>query len=502
MSLLLQDAPRWLFLLLTALLIGNVAGVVFVGAHTDEAYYWMLSQRPGLSYFDHPPLVPWMMRLFTALFGHDEVVFRLPAVIAWFVAAWAIFSISHQLSNNRQAAWVSLLVFASLPIFQAGFQIVGPDSGLMLFTALTYYCAIRAVNQQSALWWLLAGICTGLGMLSKYNAVLVPFAVFLTLVLSKRGREQMLTPWPWAAGFLALFCFIPVLIWNYQNEWASFAFQWKHGTDIAPGSWYDNLSLYIINQMGVVLPWVFIAMVVAAVKAHHYASYQNPYTLKLMRVGFAVPLVFFGVTGLLVKGQASWPAMAYIPGSILLGIALNQWISKRWVAIIVMFSVMLSLVFVNLLRFPQWTSWFEKGTIPRSHISNTFGWEKILAEVEAIRAEEAIVAGNNCRIMAVPGYDNGGFPYYLLAAKLGVEYGNALRVTAAPGGRLTQFDFWRKQETDKTPPVCVLITGPSTRTNSPAEMIKDNKTWQRKNLVEITAPDGSVRWYGIYSQKR
>lgn len=500
MLLSVQDAPRWLFILLSALLIGNVAGLVFVGGHTDEAYYWMLSQRLGLSYFDHPPLVPWMMRPFTDLFGHSEAVFRLPAVIAWFVAAGVVFAISHQLSNNRQAAWVSLLVFASLPIFQAGFQIVGPDSGLMLFTALTYYFAVRAVNERRAFWWLLAGVGTGLGMMSKYNAVLVPFAIFLALLLSKRGRELLRTPGPWAAGFLALFCFLPVVIWNYQNEWASFAFQWKHGTGEAPDAWYDNLTFYIVNQMGVVLPWVFIAMVVAAAKAHHYASYQNPYTLILMRVGFIVPLVFFGITSLLAKGHASWPAMAYIPGSILLGIALNQWIGKRWVAIIVMFSVTLSLFSINLLRFPQWAGWFEKGTIPRSHISNTFGWDKLLSEVEAVRSQAAKVAGSHCRVMAIPGYDNGGFPYYLLAAKLGVEYGNAMRVTAASGTRLTQFDYWRKQETDKTPPVCVLVTGPSTRANSPQTANQDNKKWQRKKLVEIQAPDGSARWYGIYSQ--
>jgi len=499
-SLLLQAAPRWLIYLLAALLIGNVAGLVFVGAHTDEAYYWMLSQRLGLSYFDHPPLVPWMMRPFTALFGHSEAVFRLPAVIAWFVSAWVVFSLSHQLSNSRQAAWVAVLVLASLPIYQAGFHLVGPDSGLMLFAALTYYLTARAVNERSGYWWLLTGLGTGLGMLSKYNAVLVPFSIFLALLLSKRGREQLATPWPWVAGLFAVVVFLPVVIWNYQNEWASFVFQWKNGTGATSGTWYDNLMFYVANQMGVVTPWILIAMVVAAVKSYPYANYQNPYTLILMRLGFIVPLLFFGITGLFSKGQASWPAMAYIPGSILLGIALNSWIGKRWVVIVVIFSVLLSLLAINLLRFPQWNSLFEKGTIPRSHISNTFGWKKLQAEVEEVRSKAAKVAGSNCRIMAIPGYTNGGFPHYLLAAKLGVEYGDAMRVTAAPGARLTQFDYWRKQETSETPPVCVLITGPSTRTNSPATVNQDNTKWRRAKLVDIEAPDGSVRWYGIYSK--
>lgn len=35
----------------------------------DEAYYWMWSQKLGLSYFDHPPLHAWLLRAMAALFA-------------------------------------------------------------------------------------------------------------------------------------------------------------------------------------------------------------------------------------------------------------------------------------------------------------------------------------------------------------------------------------------------------------------------------------------------
>ena len=33
----------------------------------DEAYYWLWSRRPALGYFDHPPMVAWLITLSTAV---------------------------------------------------------------------------------------------------------------------------------------------------------------------------------------------------------------------------------------------------------------------------------------------------------------------------------------------------------------------------------------------------------------------------------------------------
>ena len=35
--------------------------------YADEAYYWMWSRRLAIGYFDHPPMVAWLIRAGTAL---------------------------------------------------------------------------------------------------------------------------------------------------------------------------------------------------------------------------------------------------------------------------------------------------------------------------------------------------------------------------------------------------------------------------------------------------
>ena len=505
------DAPQWLLTLLAAFVIGNLFGLVFFPPHTDEAYYWMLSQRPGLSYFDHPPLVPWMMAVFTSLFGNALWALRLPAAIAWFVTAWVVFMLAIELADDRRAGWVTLLVFSSLPIFQAAFHVVGPDSGLMLSTSLTYYLAARAVRDRSPAFWLLAGAATGAGMLAKYNMVLVPAAIFIALLANRDARNELRKPWPWIAGFLALLLFSPVLVWNYQHEWASFAFQWRHGTGTDTASWLQNLGFYLVNQFGVISPWGFVAMLVAAIRTHRYVTTNSSYTLTLVSCGFWLPLVFFGLTGLLTKGHASWPAMAYIPGTILLGLALNRWLTanadsatkdRRWVTVTVIMLALFSLIAANLFRFPLQAAALGIGPLPNSHASNGMGWHTVAQELVKLRTQESRrrALDRPCRIIALPGFDNNGFPYYLTAAEIGLQLEDAQAVTTAPGGRLTQFDFWREQETTAPAP-CIAVTGPYTSKEMPPRIDNGTDAWQQHKVIGIKMPAGSFRWYGIYLRR-
>lgn len=507
----LSNAPTWGLALIVSLFIGNFLGLVLFGYHYDEAYYWMLSQHLGLSYYDHPPMVPWMIRFFTSLFNDNTWALRAPAVLAWFTAAWVVFKLSTHIFKNSHAGWLAVLVFSSIPIYQVGFHMVGPDSGLMLFTALAYYFAIRAVENKTTLFWLAAGLATGAGLLAKYNSVLVPAAIFLALLLAKRGRQELKTPWPWMAGAISLICFLPVVVWNYQNEWASFIFQWAHGTNPNSGTWLDNIVYYIVNQMGVVLPWVFIAMVVAAARARKFSADQREFSLTLVQAGFWLPLVFFGIAGLASKGHASWPAMAYITGSILLGGQLGKWLanqemavsafraSRNWIKGAIIFAALFSLIFLNLLRFPQWKIWFEKDVVPRGQAATTMGWQRLADSVETIRKLNSATAGKRCRIMTVPGFDDGGIQYHYVAAEIGLHLGDAYLVASAPGSVPSQFDYWRREETSYTPPVCVVVTGASKSSDMPSKLHNDLGYWQRTKLVDIHTPDGSVRWYGIYS---
>src|SRR6476661_3903173 len=71
--------PRAVFALI--LLHGSLLGLT-----DDEAYYWVLAQRPALGYAYHPPAVAWLIAFFQFCFSgvlgkHSVALVRLPAAL-------------------------------------------------------------------------------------------------------------------------------------------------------------------------------------------------------------------------------------------------------------------------------------------------------------------------------------------------------------------------------------------------------------------------------------
>ena len=492
--------------------IGNLVGLFAVGVHTDEAYYWVWSQYPDWGYYDHPPLVAWMITLFSAILGDGKLALRLPAVLSWVAVVWVVFRLSRELFESPTAGWVGALIVMSLPIFQVGFHIVGPDSPLMLFTALTYYYVWRAATESAPRFWLLGGGATGLALLGKFTAVLLPAIVVLALLLDRGKRRQLAMPWPWVAAVLAACFFAPVIYWNYQHDWASFAYQWGHGTATNKGFSVYKIVDYLVQQMSATLPWVFVAMAIASATVHRLFPGQDNRFMRLFIIGFWLPLVFFAVTGSISKSMHNWPVIAYVPGSVLLAGALTRWISpanastalparqRRWVKYLAVATVLLAAGIVNLARFPQWVGLLSKPeTMAGSSVVAVWGWPQLAAAIR--ETEHSASLASDCPILFVREFNNSGLGYYHAAGEMAFHFENADRILVERVPHFKQYNFWLDTRSSNPGTVCMAVAGPSDMSQF-AQRISTEEAgaFGLARLVAIKAPDTTVRHYAIYTR--
>jgi dolichol-phosphate mannosyltransferase len=220
-------ATRWPVLTVAAVIYTFVLKLIFVGYLNlipEEAYYWNYARHLDIGYLDHPPMVAWLIWLSTSILGKSEFSVRLPAFVCWAVAI--IFMVRLTLNCcDRPAAYGTALLLAVLPIyFGLGF-FTTPDAPLFAAWAGTLYFLERALIAQEARAWRWIGVCLGLGMLSKYPAALLGAATLLFLLVDTKSRKWLARPEPYLAAIIALIFFSPVLFWNMQNHWMSFAFQ-------------------------------------------------------------------------------------------------------------------------------------------------------------------------------------------------------------------------------------------------------------------------------------
>ncbi len=279
----------WLVVGTTALRVVLAAGT---GLGIDESYMVAAGRTLQLSYFDHPPLSWWLSRLAAMAAGSEAaVVVRAPFIALFAGSTWLMFSCTRRLFDDRAGMWAAVGLNLS-PVFSVTSATwVLPDGPLIFSLLGAGYFLVRALgatpsaesrvrfrtqapqstrdrgSEGLASWlsWSLAGLSAGLALLSKYSAVLVLAGAFAYLLTQPAHRVWLRRPHPYVAALIAAACCAPILIWNIQHDFASFAFQGGRAasTKLQPFGPLATLG----GEALFVGPWIWLPMMLAWIAA-------------------------------------------------------------------------------------------------------------------------------------------------------------------------------------------------------------------------------------------
>lgn len=307
---LLKTPKQQAYLLIALLALFSLVYNAFLPLHGDEAYYWVWSHRLQGGYYDHPPMIAYMIAL-SNLISESEWGLRLVNVFSMSVAALYLYRLT-ALVKDEKTALTAVSIFASIVLVHAGFTLTTPDSPLILFWALALFYGYRALFIGERSDFLLTGLFVGAMMLSKYTAILFVFAVLLFIFLKR--RDLFLSSNLWLAVAVASVVVSPLLWWNYQHEWISFAFQLAHGSSDAFTLRPDKFFEFFGGQFAVFTP-VFTALLF-----FYLVREKRFYTdgkLLYVTLSVLVPLLFFFYKSLFKSMELNYTAPAYIGGTLL-----------------------------------------------------------------------------------------------------------------------------------------------------------------------------------------
>src|SRR5262245_65165001 len=72
---------RGFAVVLAAATLAHLALAAWLPPADDELYYWCWANPPQLSYYDHPALTAWLIKLSTLILGDTIFAIRLPACL-------------------------------------------------------------------------------------------------------------------------------------------------------------------------------------------------------------------------------------------------------------------------------------------------------------------------------------------------------------------------------------------------------------------------------------
>jgi dolichol-phosphate mannosyltransferase len=273
----------------------------------DEMYYWVYSQHLALSYLDHPPLVGWLIAAGTALFG-DTIIGVRAMLLPLTLLAAAFFYRYGATMGGRTTGLLCVLMLAVLPFFSVSGLLMTPDAPMIVaWVAALYYFKRGLIDDQPKAFFGL-GLAMGLGLLAKYTIALLAPAALLFMLVDPRARRWFFRPEPYLAVLLATLIFSPVLVWNWQNDWASFLFQSTRRLFENP-----SFSSYLVIVYAVLL----LSPVVAAAGFYLLGPIRKELApdqrlRRFMLIMCFVPLSVFFAYGLFTVVKFHWTLPAWI----------------------------------------------------------------------------------------------------------------------------------------------------------------------------------------------
>ncbi len=214
---------RKFYIFLFGITVFRLIYALFLPVAPQEAYYWNYSRHPALSYFDHPPIAAYFIKL-TTILGTSGFSIHLAAIVLSTIMTLVIFRLTVLLFDEKTAFWTAVSVNIAF-IYALGSMIITPDTPMLLFWGLAMLACYKIDIGSDRIWWILLGVFLGAGFASKYTMVFAWLGAFSFFLFSRQRRHWLATIWPYLSLLSLIIVILPVLIWNYQHDWASFLFQ-------------------------------------------------------------------------------------------------------------------------------------------------------------------------------------------------------------------------------------------------------------------------------------
>ena len=302
------------FALLSVALVVKIFAILTTGFDFfgDEAQYWIWSQNLDFGYYSKPPLLAWIIGVFSFLFGNAFEVLKIIPISLYVLSSIVVGFISQELYNNKKLALLSGATFYLLPAVSVSSFLISTDVVLILFWSLSLLFLIKVRKNPKIINFFLLGIFLGLSFLAKYAAIYFLLSLVVLIFLDIEIRKIFFKKIFYFVFFVgtSFVILLPNIIWNIKNNWVTLS----HTSDNAS---LDKLNFnllqggeFILSQGIMVGPLLFIFFLITINKIKY-----NFETKFLLSFSLPILLIVFSES-VLVRANANWAAVALVSLSI------------------------------------------------------------------------------------------------------------------------------------------------------------------------------------------
>ena len=210
----------YLFLFLHLLLWTLVPSLSNINLPLDtiEALAWGSNLDWGFN--KHPPFSALAVEVFFKIFGNNDWAFYLLSQIFVLTAYYFVWKVSNELLHDKVYALLSVLLLSGIYFYNYTTPEFNVNVSQLPFWALSVYFFWKSLNLNKNIDWILFGVFSALGFLSKYLFVYILISLFIFFVFNFKKYQKSLKGYI-ISILISLILLAPHFIWLFENNFTT-----------------------------------------------------------------------------------------------------------------------------------------------------------------------------------------------------------------------------------------------------------------------------------------
>ncbi len=371
-----------------------IAGANY-GYFRDELYFLACADHLAWGYPDHAPLSIFLAWFSRSIFGDSLYAIHLFPAIVGALKIILTGLIVREFGGRHIAMLLACLCVLVAPVYLGIDLLLSMNVYEPIFWMGCVLSYIWAVKRKDPRYWLMFGAFAGFGLMNKHSMVFFGIAFVVGLILSK-DRKFLVDRFFWIGGAIAFAIFLPNLIWQYENNWATVELLrnvQESGKNVALGPlefFWQQIFILLPFTAPIWLGGIWYLLADKDGRRFRTLGFAYLVTLVLMIIFKAKNYYLMPIYPMLFAAGGVWVE------KVTARVRLGKPLAKAYAGLLFVFGLIFLPIAVPVLPVevligyqeqlgiaPPKTEVGHNGPLPQ-HFGDRFGWEEMTAKVAEV----------------------------------------------------------------------------------------------------------------------
>ena len=278
---------------------------------TIEALAWGSNLDWGFN--KHPPFSAFALEFFFFLFGNQDWAYYLLSQIFVIISFLFVWMFSYQILEDKIFSLLSVLMLSGIYFYNYTTPEFNVNVSQLPFWALSVYFFWKGLNENKKFDWILFGIFSALGFLSKYLFIYILLSLLIFFVLNLKRYNRSIKNYGLSI-IISLILLIPHFIWLSENSFVTISYGLNRSglTDFNLINHLKNPSIFLFKQLIILIPF-FIMLLSILKKIKLKINFKDKKIFFLFSINF-IPIALMLLTSILTgaKIRTMWMTPFYL----------------------------------------------------------------------------------------------------------------------------------------------------------------------------------------------